>query len=217
MYSVKLISCQTVQVFFKDHTKNVIYFFYTFTTNRRICCIWSWQWANEKWIVSPRGINCEDVHFAILTEYHHLCYVLFLSHFGVELCWWQAGKTLDAQSNLKGENSPLGACRDQVTRAGQKHNSPRLPIFLCVRWAVLMGNSSAGPGHIFTLFLFSLWVHSIRSRQRTIWDCQTLDEPNKLMLSELRVPGRAGNHGVPLLKMTHRSSGTPAGTICSYF
>lgn len=76
-------------------------------------------------------------------------------------------------------------------------------------------------GHIFVLllsfFFFSLSVHSIRSGERTIWDCQTLDELNEATLSELQVPVRAGNHGAPLLKMTHRSSGTPAGTIRGYF
>lgn len=67
------------------------------------------------------------------------------------------------------------------------------------------------------LSFFTSRFTQIRSGQRTIWDCQTLDEPNEVMLSELQVPGRAGNHGAPLLKMTHRSSGTPAGTIHSYF
>lgn len=74
-----------------------------------------------------------------------------------------------------------------------------------------LSTSSAGPRRHATyscsVFHLSLPGFAQSGQGREHWDCQPLDEPNEVMLSELQVPGRAGNHGTPLLKMTHRCSG----------
>lgn len=115
------------------------------------------------------------------------------------------------------ETPPPGASKDQVTvkRMNIRLRRPQtqLPGTANVpQWLLELLNRqqfvnkfcrTTLEDKIFTL----LPALSIRSGQRTIRACQTLDELNEVIFSEPCVPGRAGNHAMSLLKMSHRNNG----------